>query len=417
MPETVERSFRYGQETVLLPIPPQAKLFEYNEPTHRVSQQKFSQNLEQLIGKREVAGNIAVVVADKTRLCGYERILPWTVQTLRSCGISEKQICFYIGYGTHPRQTDDECFAAYGDLYNSYRFVHHDCSDDGCFTTLGTTSYGTHAKVRRDVIESGLIITIGTVSHHYFAGYGGGRKLLFPGLAEKKSIYANHRLFLDNEQMQLAAGCWPGNLADNPLALDLKEIHDLLPDYLSIHALLDSSGKPADYYFGSSYNDFLAVCKKLDTCYKLQLDERFDLVIASAGGYPKDINMIQSHKSIHNAANLVCDGGTLVVFAACVDGIGSNTFLPYFEMGSREAAFSDLVVKYAGNGGTALAMMEKTERIRICLVTTLPEETCRKMNTEKISPDEVRALIGAHPGTIGFVTNGSVLVSERWTER
>jgi len=412
----VDRSFRYGRTDIVLSIPEGAKVLEFNEPVHHVSEQEFTQNLKQLLDKIVVSGEIALVVADKTRLCGYDTILPWIVQTLSSYGISDEQICFYIAYGTHPRQSDEECFAAYGGLYARYRFVHHDCSEEGRFTSLGRSRSGTEAKIRSDVFESDLIITIGTVSHHYFAGYGGGRKLLFPGLAEKRAIYANHRLFLDSERMGLAVGCWPGNLTGNPLAGDLKEIHDMLPDYLSIHAILDSGGAAAGYYFGSSYDDFLAVCASLDRCYKLELKQRFDLIIASAGGYPKDINMIQVHKSIHNAANLVRDGGTLIMLAACADGVGSKTFLPYFEMGGREAAFSELVNNYVGNGGTALAMMEKTERIRICLVTSLPEATCVTMNIEKISIEAAAELIVDFKGTIGCVDNGSVLVTERWAD-
>lgn len=211
--------------------------------------------------------------------------------------------------------------------------------------------------------------------------------------------------------MQLAAGCWPGNMDGNPLAGDLKEIHNMLPDYVSIHAILGSSGAPANYYFGRSYEDFLSVCNELDDCYKIKQHERFDLVLASAGGYPKDINMIQSHKSIHNAANLVRGGGTLIMLAECVDGIGSKTFLPYFEMGSREAAFSELVEHYVGNGGTALAMMEKTERISIYMVTALPEKLCSGIGVGKISIARAAEIVAHSSGSIGVIPNSSMLVA------
>ncbi len=404
-------SLKYGRTSISLRVPELAAQLAFNEPTPDVSEKEFIQNLENLIGNRRITGNVAIVVADKTRLCGYDRILPWSLQSLKNKGITDEQICFYIAYGTHPRQTDDECLAAYGDVYGRFRFIHHDCGDEECFDHLGTSTAGTDVRVRKDVIYSELIITIGTVSHHYFAGYGGARKLLFPGLAEKKAIFSNHRLFLDRERMQLAAGCWPGNLDGNPLAGDLKEIHDMLPDYLSIHAILDSSGVPAKYYFGRNYEDFLSVCTELDDCYKIKQHERFDLVLASAGGYPKDINMIQSHKSIHNAASLVRDGGTLIMLAECVDGIGSKTFLPYFEMGSREAAFCELVEHYVGNGGTALAMMEKTERISIYMVTALPERLCSMIGVEKISIDRAAEIVAHSSGSIGVIPNSSMLVA------
>ena len=70
---------------------------------------------------------------------------------------------------------------------------------------------------------------MGAVSHHYFAGYGGGRKLIFPGCGEREAIYANHGLYLDGAAGTIAAGCRPGVLDGNPLADDLFEIEEKLP--------------------------------------------------------------------------------------------------------------------------------------------------------------------------------------------
>jgi len=406
-------AFKYGDEEIELLIPERAQHLAGTEPLSTVGKEKITRDLDKLIGNRKVKGRVAIVVADKTRLCGYDQILPWVLETLHGKSITDDQVTFYIAYGTHLTQSDEECFAAYGVTYKKYRFVHHDCTQQDAFALLGKTRQGTEVKVRRDVVESDLILTIGAVSHHYFAGYGGGRKLLFPGLGEIKAIYANHGLFLDKEKALLAPGCWPGNLESNPLAADLKEIHEMLPKYQSIHAVLDSKGKAASYHFGENYDDFLAVCMMLDDCYKIEVTEPFDLLLASAGGFPKDINMIQAHKSIHNAANLVRDGGTLVMFAECRDGIGSTTFLPYFEMGGWHNAFKELADNYTGNGGTALAMMEKTNRINIILVTCLSGDICVKLHIDKRTLEQAAHLIRNHSGKIGIVQNSSLLVSDR----
>lgn len=405
-------AFKYGDDEIELLLPERAQHLSCAEPRSTVGKEKITRDLDKLIGNRKIKGRVAIVVADKTRLCGYQQLLPWVLETLHGKSITNDQITFYIAYGTHLPQSDSECLAAYGEIYKKYRFVHHDCTQQDAFVLLGKTHQGTEVKVRRDVVESQLILTIGAVSHHYFAGYGGGRKLLFPGLGEKKAIYANHRLFLDKENAQLAPGCWPGNLDGNPLAADLKEIHNMLPNYLSIHAVLDSEGKPAAYHCGKNYDDFLVVCKMLDDCYKIEVKEPFDLLIASAGGFPKDINMIQAHKSIHNGANLVRDGGTLLMFAECRDGVGSTTFLPYFEMGGWNNAFKELAENYTGNGGTALAMMEKTKRINIVLVTSLPGDICAKLHIEKRTLEQVAHLIRSQSGRIGIVQNSSLLVSD-----
>ena len=224
-----------------------------------------------------------------------------------------------------------------------------------------------------------------------------------------QAIYQNHRLFLDTEQRILAPGCRPGQLHGNPIAEDLAEINSMLPAYLSIHGLLDSRGEVAAFRFGTTYDDFLNVCREHDTLYRSTTGKQYDLVLASAGGYPKDINIIQVHKAIDNAAAFVRDGGTLILLAECADGIGSATFLPYFEMDNREATFDHLVAHYSGNGGTALAMMAKTERIRIFLVTDLDENLCRQIDITRIKREEAaRRAINA--GELAVITNASMLI-------
>ena len=406
-----EIAFKYGQQTISCGLGDNAEILDFTEPDIDIDEQKFRSDFQTLIEGNSLSDNISIIVADKTRLCGYDMILPWVTDVLKEAGADPEKITFYIAYGTHAAQSEQECISAYGSVYKTYRFVHHDCSRKELFVSLGTTPRGTEVRVRKDIFDNALVITIGTISHHYFAGYGGARKLIFPGLAQKEAIYQNHRLFLDAQNHCLSKGCRPGNLEDNPLAEDLKDVHDLLPAYLSIHAILNSKGKPAKYSFGKSYEDFLEVCCELDTYYKHDVDKSYDMVLASTGGYPKDINMIQAHKAIHNGAALVRDGGTLIVFAECIDGIGSQTFLPYFEMGGWENTFSHLLDNYAGNGGTALAMMEKTRRISIKLVTELPEELCSSIGVAKISVEEARKMSRSHAGSLAVIENSSLLIS------
>ncbi|NJK98532.1 MAG: DUF2088 domain-containing protein, partial [Bacteroidales bacterium] len=234
------------------------------------------------------------------RLCGYPQYLPWLIEVLIQHGALKENLHFYIAYGTHPLQTEEESLKTYGPVFNEYHFVHHNCTDESVFSIKGTTKRGTNVTVRKDILESTLLITFGAISHHYFAGYGGGRKLLFPGLAQRQAIYHNHGLFLDRATRSLATGCQPGKLEGNPLAEDLREIDDLIPEKISIHGIMNESGKVCRLLVGSSYKDFTEACKIHDSYYRYNSDEQYDLVIASSGGYPKDINFIQAHKSVHH---------------------------------------------------------------------------------------------------------------------
>ncbi len=402
----------YGNTFIDLKIPQDTTILKIKEPLIRVSKKRFIQGLDDILPAGPIYGSIAIVVADKTRLCGYEYALEWLMEGLGLRQVKQEQVHFYIAYGTHARQSDEECLHAYGDSYKKYQFIHHDCTTPDLFSTLGTTRKGTLIRVRKDILATDVLITFGAVSHHYFAGYGGGRKLLFPGLGEKQAIYHNHSLFLDRNTRRLSTDCQPGNLDNNPVSDDLYEVHTNLPHYISIHGILTSTGKVATFSFGTSYADFLQVCAELDQYYRVEQRSQYGLVIASGGGFPKDINFIQLHKAIHNSARFVKNGGTLIVAGECKDKVGSTTLLPYFDMGSYEEAFSHLVHNYAGNGGTALALMEKTRRIRIKLLTSLDDGIVQHLGMEKISLAEIQALLTSNRGkhTIALIANGALQI-------
>lgn len=400
----------YGQDQLTFAIPAAADILSPREPPHQVSRTAFRSGLADLMAGADLTGRIALVVADKTRLCGYPLVLPWLVEVLTELGVSRHQLLFFIAYGTHARQSETESLTAYGPIYRKYTFIHHDSADSSLFVELGSTSRGTPVRIRGDLLSASTIITIGAISHHYFAGFGGGRKLLFPGLAEQEAIFCNHRLFLDADRRTLSPGCRSGRVEGNPIAEDLSEAYALLPAHLSIHGLLDSHGQVAAYRFGRTYGDFLDVCREHDHYFQAETDRQYDLVLASAGGYPKDINLIQAHKAIDNAAAFVRDGKTLILLAQCRDGIGSSTFLPSFERGSKTAAFDSLLHAYSGNGGTALAMMAKSERIRLCMMTDLDPLPCQRIGIKAVDQQTVAIQLHQCPGDLAVIANGSMLI-------
>jgi lactate racemase len=407
----MKSELKYGSQEFSFDVPDNAEFLHIREPEYNINKDSFYTNfmLRLSSGARDFS-NVGIVISDKTRLCGYNNYLPWLVDILEESGADKKNITFYIAYGTHPKQSDEESVNAYGKIYYKYRFIHHDCSAEAEMVNLGTTKRGTPVILRKDVLQSTLLITFGAISHHYFAGFGGGRKLLFPGLAFRNSVYYNHSLFLDKTNRVLEPGCQAGILDGNPLAEDLREIETLMPPYIAVHGILDSHGKVCQLHVGSTYGDFLGACNQHNTYYKSHVAETYDCVIASSGGYPKDINFIQSHKSIHNAASYVKDGGTLIVLAECRDGVGTNTFLPLFKLGGWDKVFDKLVEKYEGNGGTALAMMAKTKRINVCMVTGFDEETCALMGAKKIDAQQVNSIVQNCHGSVAVIENASMLV-------
>lgn len=409
MEQSIE--LKYGRQKISLPLPDRTDIFQIQEPDKKITPSLFASRLrDELERLNPDLSDISIVVGDKTRLCGYPEYLPVLLSTLENVGADPSRMTIFIAYGTHAPQTDKECLEAYGIVYQNVRFVHHDCMDDKCFVNSGKTSRGTPVLIRRDIVETGFLITFGAISHHYFAGYGGGRKLIFPGLGQKESIYHNHGLFLDRERQTLSPCCQSGVLDKNPLAEDLAQFETFCPADLAIHGILDSRGQVCDLLPGVGTDHFRNACAEHGKHCEVAVARDYDLVIASCGGYPKDINFIQTHKAIEHASKFVRNNGMLIILAECQDGVGSKTFLPWFEMGNWKNAFDRLAQNYEGNGGTALSMMSKSERIRILMVTELSESICKTIGIEKISMDQVKILVKQSIGSVAAIPNGGILV-------
>ena len=185
-----------------------------------------------------------------------------------------------------------------------------------------------------------------------------------------------------------------------------------MPPKISIHGLLNSKGEVCKLKIGKTYKDFLEACSEHDSNFRSENGKQYDLVVASSGGYPKDINFIQAHKSVHHAAAFVKDGGKLVILTECVDGIASNYFLKYLETGSFKKAYAILEQNYEGNGGTALSMMTKTTRINIYMMTSLDDTLCKTLNVKRVNEKEVQQLLDKEKGSIAVIQNASLLVKK-----
>lgn len=406
----MELQIPYGSIDLNCVFPAKTKILTIKEPVSRITHKGFKMVIKNHLRQKFLnLSDTIVVIADKTRVCGYPDYLPLLTEVLMENGMKKENIRFIIAYGTHPRQSDEECLESYGDIYNHFSFTHHNCQDKDIFVDCGKTSRGTPIRHRRDILEASCLITMGPICHHYFAGYGGGRKLIFPGCGERDAIYLNHSLYLDKKKGQLSASCQPGVLLNNPIAEDLFEVEEKCPADIAIHGIMDSQGQLCDVMVGAGKDFFLEACTIHGELCESSTPT-FPVVIASCGGFPKDINFIQSHKAIHNASMFVEDGGTMIIYCELKDGIGSKTFLPWFCKNSFEKSFQLLSSDYQGNGGTALAMMTKTRRIRIVMVTELEDDLCQIIDVNKWEHAQVCEFLKTVASPVGYIPNASLLV-------
>ena len=359
--------------------------------------------------------NVVIVTSDITRYTGSEIYLPLLVDELNRCGIRDDAITIVIGLGIHRKQTADEHREILGPVYGRIEVVDHECDDPQHLVDLGHTSSGLPVQINRRVMAADRVIVTGTIGIHYFAGFGGGRKGLVPGVASRATCMATHfRIFNPPEVGGRNPAARPANLTGNPVHEAITEGAQMVgPDFL-VNTVLGPDQQIVDVYCGDLEQAFQAGCRQAGDLYTVELDRLADLAVVSCGGHPKDINFIQAHKALDYATYAVKPGGTLILLAACPDGFGNPTFFDWFQYQDLERFETALRERYEINGQTAYATLSKARTWRIILVSGFTAEQTARMGMEKAASldaalDSARRRLPENPETVIIPAGGSVL--------
>jgi nickel-dependent lactate racemase len=327
---------------------------------------------------------VVIVTSDITRPTGSEHYLPLLVNELNRCGIDDAAIEIVIGLGIHRRQTEAEHRKILGTLYGRIRVSDHDCDDPAQLVNLGQTASGLPVEINRRVVEADRVIVTGTIGLHYFAGFGGGRKGLVPGVASRTTCMATHfAIFNPPEVGGRHPAARPAVLTGNPVhAAILEAARMVSPDFL-LNTVMTPDKRIAAVFCGDLEQAHLAGCQLAGELYTVPLVRPADLAIVSCGGHPKDINFIQAHKALDYGVQAVKPGGTVILLAACPDGFGNPTFFDWFRYQDLPAFETALRTRYEINGQTAYATLCKARSWRIILVSSFPPEQTARMGMEK----------------------------------
>jgi lactate racemase len=316
---------------------------------------------------------VIIVTSDVTRPTSSEIYLPLLVSRLNAAGIGDHDIEIIIALGIHRKQTESEHRRIVGELYGRIKVTDHDCDDHGALVYLGDTARGIPVEVNRRVALADRLILTGAVTFHYFAGFGGGRKSLLPGVSSRRSCMASHFALLNEGE---GSGRHPkavtGNLEGNPVHEAMLEACGMRPPDFILNTVLTPDKRILAAFAGDWRSAHLEGCRFYGAAFSQPIAEKGDLVVVSCGGFPKDINLIQAHKSMEYASRALKPGGVMILLAECRDGYGNATFFNWFSHASCAELESALRKRYEINGQTAWAVKEKAGRFRIVLVSKLP---------------------------------------------
>lgn len=282
-----------------------------------------SNRLKKIVKEGETA---TVVISDITR--GWQqidKILPFIIAELKAGGIKFEDIHILAATGSHRFHTESEIKTLLGDYYGKIKFSDHDGKNKKNLKYLGDTSYGTPVWINKLALEADRLILTGGIIFHDLAGFAGGRKSILPGIAAYESIMENHSLAMaDQEGEGIKKTVTNNHLKDNPVNLDMIEAAEMVDVDFILNVIPDADGGIAAAVAGDLFKAHQKGCKICAELFGIELEEKADLIFASCGGYPKDINLYQGSKSLVNAAQAVKENGYLILLSECREGIGHS---------------------------------------------------------------------------------------------
>jgi len=357
-------------------------------------------------------GSVSILVPDTTRGVGTRIVLPMLLDYLSAEGLENRRIRVVIAGGAHRTLKEPEIRAHLGDrVYKRYEVIQHKAGGKENVIDIGTTSYGTPVRINRMVAESSLIISLGPVSFHYFAGFGGGRKLIMPGVAGMSSIMANHRLSLKDDPGEgLAEGCGAGNLEGNRVSGDMVEAVRILGlTMFAVNYVMNPDDEISFLNAGDIEDSHLAACSFLRREFSLNLNRKYGTVIASAGGAPKDLNLLQVHKAVRLASRALRTDGKLYFIAACPEGVGSDSYERAFSRGVD--GVTDIVrSEYTLNSQTAISTSKIVSRVSVYLMSGIDDSIVRRFGFIPWKEPFAEALSGEGESLI--INNASYFLPE-----
>lgn len=330
-----------------------------------------SPSLKEIIAAKN-ARSAVIVVNDITRPTPYKLILPPLLKQIEEAGILERNVTLVIATGIHRAHTPEDNLAIFGvEICKKYRIENHDC--DSNLVSLGILSNGMELIINRTVAEADLLITTGVVGLHYFAGYSGGRKSILPGIASRAVIEANHRM-MDDPRARL------GNYEDNPVSdLMLEAARKAGVDFI-VNLVLYSHYEIAFCASGDVEAAWLEAVRFAEQMNIITIDAPADIVIASCGGFPKDINMYQAQKALDAAVLAVKPGGTIILAAECEEGLGEENFAEWINAATCPQDIMDRFKRQFELGGhKAYAICRVLQQADILLLSSLSEQQTKDM--------------------------------------
>lgn len=259
--------------------------------------------------------DVVIVFPDRSRPMPSSIVLPAILSELSH--LPTDKITLLNALGVHRPNTQEELTDMLGpDIVKNYRVLQHNADDRDMLVNLGQTSFGHEIWINRIFLAAKVKVLTGFIEPHFFAGFSGGPKAVMPGISGIETIHGNHSAkMIDN-----LSATW-GETEANPIYQEMAEVADRVAPEFVVNVTLNSRREITGIFAGNWREVHRDGCAFVRQSAMRPVDEPYDVVVTSNAGFPLDANLYQAVKGLSVAARIVRQGGTIVIAAACTEGI------------------------------------------------------------------------------------------------
>ncbi len=258
---------------------------------------------------------VALIADDYTRPTPAGPICRAVLDELNGLGVDDSHVTIIVASGLHRPMDESELRAKFSDdLLHRVELVCHNAWDDDQNEQVGTTSRGTPVWIDKQVVKADLRITVGMITGHFTAGYGGGPKTILPGVSGYRTIFHNHAVLQSGPSARI------GVTEGNPGWEDMVEALQFLNPTLAVNVVLNRKNELVDAFHGKPVAAQRAGMELYHSIYAFKVKEKADIVIASAN--PEHAYLDQCLKTIVPTSMFVKDGGVRIIASPCREHLG-----------------------------------------------------------------------------------------------
>lgn len=238
-------------------------------------------------GRKEVA----IVFDDITRGTPTQIMAEAVLEELHAAGIQREQIRFLCALGTHGAHTRRDFVQKLGEeICHRYPIYNHNCYDN-C-VPIGVTSRGVEVKINKELMDCGLKIGLGALTPHVFNSFGGGGKLLFPGMASIETIVQNHTTAVEYlREHQLNSTEMMGDLRMEGMRAEIEEMTRMVGEFFKLDCIYNTRLEPVDLYAGDPIEAYYAGVPAAQRLYRTKRPADKDIVIVNANAKASEANI------------------------------------------------------------------------------------------------------------------------------